>query len=121
MAEQIIDIADEIRSKVTLLVDARNLLKSKGNLKSRLIAEYEKTLAIIMIRLKNGCEYELEGNKVKDVSTTTLEKIARGLAWKEKMELETAETDYKSLITFIQTIEAEVNALQSINKYLANG
>ena len=114
----VVNIAEEIKLKIEILKNCRSQLAQKGNAKAQKMAEYEKAIAVIMIRLKNGIEYELDGNKIINPQTTIIEKLARGIAWKEKLEQDKAETDYKSLITFIQTVEAEVNALQSINRYL---
>lgn len=115
---EIVDVANEIKTKINILVDARKKLLEKGNIKSQKLSEYEKYLSIVIIRLKNGISYEFEGEKISNPPVTLIEKIAKGICWKEKLEQDKSETDYKSLIIFIQTVESEVNALQSLNRYL---
>jgi hypothetical protein len=114
----IVNVANEIQIKINILIDARKKLLEKGNLKGAAIAEYEKSIAITIIKLRNGELFEIDGAQIKEPPVTLIEKIARGICWKERLEQDRAETDYKSLITFIQTVEAEMNALQSINRYL---
>lgn len=96
----------------------RMSLKVYAKAKAENIAEYEKSVAKTMICLKNGIEYELDGNKVINPPTTTTEKIARGICWQEKLKAEESESIYKSLIINIETIKAQLNGYQTIIKYM---
>lgn len=93
-------------------------IKGRSLRKSTAISNYDKALAITIIKLRNGIEIEFEGEKVKDPPTTIMEKIAKGIIWKERLEMEEADSEYKSLITNIETVKAELNGLQSINRHL---
>ena len=59
---------------------------------------------------------ELDGQKVVDVQTTVLEKIAKGICWKDRLELEQAEGEYKSLMTNLDVVKTEMMGLQTIYK-----
>ena len=115
-----IDVAKKIESKISMISKMRGQLADRAERKSIAISTYEKILAITMIKLKNGEEMILEGQLIINPQATILEKIAKGLCWKEKLELELAESSYKSLITNLDCIQAELNGLQSINKHLDN-
>lgn len=118
---EIIKIAEEIQSKISGLAKCRNELKAKGDAKAKAIADYDRALAIRIIQLKNGKEFEMgDGEKITTPPVTLIEKIAKGLCFQERLNLEIAENDYKSLITFIDCLQTEINALQSLNRYLDN-
>lgn len=118
---EIVNIANEIQSKIAGLAKCRNELKAKGDSKAAAIADYDRALAIRIIQLKNGKEFEMgDGEKITNPPVTLIEKIAKGLCYQERLNLEVAENDYKSLNTFIDCLQTEINALQSINKHLDN-
>jgi len=73
-----------------------------------------------LIQLRNGIEFELDGELVKDPPATLCESISRGICYKEKIAEETAITEYKNAITGMMALEAELNGLQSIYRHLDN-
>ena len=105
-----------IEDKIKLLETGRGRLEKDSFEKASNLALYEKELAKTIIKLKNGEEMELEGAKIQNPPTTIMEKIARGLCYQEKMNADLAETTYKSTIVKIQTVQAELNAYQSLYK-----
>ena len=56
---ELIQIAKEIENKIRSLELARQLLKERANLKAELSAEYDKQIAITVLKLRNGAEMEL--------------------------------------------------------------
>ena len=114
----ITDIANQILTAKNKLTEMRRFIAERSVRKSKAIAEYDKVLATTIIKLKNGVAIEFEGQTIQDPGATITEKIAKGICWKERLELEQAEGEYKSLITNIETVKAELNGLQSINKNL---
>lgn len=118
---EVVKISEEIQNKISGLADCRNKLKAKGDAKARAIADYDRALAIRIIQLKNGKEFEIGDNeKIIKPPITLIEKIAKGLCYQERLNLEVAENDYKSLNTFIDCLQTEINALQSLNRHLDN-
>ncbi len=115
---EINEVSNLILAKENKLREMRKSIAERTLRKANAIANYDKTLAMTMIKLRNGVEMELDGQKVVDVQTTVLEKHAKGICWKERLELEQAEGEYKSLITNIETVKAELNGLQSIFRHL---
>lgn len=118
MSVDITNIAEKILELKQRLELMRGQMKYRMERKAKAISDYDKSLAITMVKLRNGIEIEFEGQLIKDPPTTIIEKISKGICWKERLELEEAEGSYKSLITNIETVKAEMNGLQSINKYL---
>jgi len=115
----IISVAQQIESKIKTLEQGRKLLQERAENKANTIAEYEKALAKILIKLRNGITFEFEGEKIKDPPATITEKIARGLVYKERIAMDLAESEYKNAIEGLRCIEAELNGWQSINRYLS--
>ena len=114
-----LNIADEILKKIELLEKMRVQIKERAEKKAETLAEYDKQLALTIIRLENGIELELEGEKIQNPSKSITDKIARGICWKAKLEMEKAEGLYKSIISNIDSVQAELNGYQSINRHLS--
>ena len=115
---ELINIANQMQKLIDDLSKLRLSLRLFGEKKAQAISDYERSIARTMIRLKNGIEFDLDGDKVINPPTTITEKIARGLCWKEKLQAEETEITYKSLIVNIEVIKSQLNALQSINRNL---
>ena len=114
----LISISNKMQTLINDLSSLRVGLKVFARKKAESIAEYEKQLASTIICLKNGIEYDLDGNKIVNPPTTTTEKIAKGICWQSKLKAEESEAMYKSLIVNIETIKAQLNAYQTIIKYM---
>lgn len=115
---ELIKVAKLIEDKIKLLEAGRKELKDRAQRKAETIAEYDKQIALTIIKLKNGIEVELEGEKVQNPLASITEKIARGVCFKEKLEMEKSEAFYKNAIVGLSCIQAEMNGLQSINRHL---
>jgi len=115
-----IEVAEQIQKKIELLEKARKRIKPLAERKAKSIAEYRKGLAIVTMRLKNGDVIELGDQLISNPPATIIGTIAHGYCWELKLEADEAEAMYKGLITTIGCIKAELNAWQSINRYLDN-
>lgn len=107
-----------MKSLIDELDKLRPYLRTRGDEKSEAIAKYDKTIAVTLIKLKNGVKFTLDDEEIQNPPTTITDKIAKGICWEEKLKAEEAEMKYKSLITNIEVIKAQLNALQSINRNL---
>lgn len=118
---EVIQVAEQIEKKIRLLEKARAKLKMYAEQKAETLIEYEKKLAITMIQLKNGIEFNLdsEGEKVivKYDSVSTAKDYAKAVCHKEGIKMELAEALYKNCVIQIETIQAEMNGYQSIFRY----
>lgn len=114
----IIEVATAIQSKIKTLEVGRELLKERARTKAETMAEYEKEIAKVLIGLKNGKEYELDGEKIQNPPASIAERIAKGICYQEKLDMELAEAEYKNSIVGMQAIQAELNGFQSLNRYL---
>ena len=114
----IIDVAEKIRLKIEALELASSTLDQKGNKKAKAIADYDKMLAITLIRLRAGHKLSLDGQTIQNPPATIMEKIAKGMCSDERMALEIAESGYKSTISKIRALEAALNGYQSIFRHL---
>jgi len=114
----IITLTEQIQKKINEIDMIRMQIKERGENKSQTIGEYEREIAVTIIKLKNGIEFEVDGQKIQNPQVTILEKIARGICWDKKIEMEKADAAYKSIIVNLEAVEAQLNAFQSLNRHL---
>lgn len=112
-----ITLRQKIEAKIEQLEKERLRLFNAARHKAKTIGEYDKQLALTMLKLKAGMIKDFEGVAIEGVSATTVEKIARGICWQEAINKEEGESLYKSLVSNIDAIRAELNGLQSVNKF----
>lgn len=116
----IVNIAEEINSKLKELYDCRKQLKSAGDRKAAMISAYDLEYAKVTINLRNGIVYKIGEVEIDNPPVSLIDKLARGICYKERLDLDVAENDYKSLSTTINCIQAEINALQTLYRHLDN-
>ena len=114
----LITIAKNIEKKISEIDKIKSTIKERGEKKALMSANYEKQLSIVMIRLKNGIDYTVDGQIVSNPPATIIEKIARGICFQERLNMEESEALYKSAIINLEATMAQMNALQSLSKYL---
>jgi hypothetical protein len=112
----VIDTNRAIENKIALLSQCRSQLQKRAEEKAKAIADYDKAIAICMLRMKNKQLMELDGQKIEDPPNTLVEKLAKGICWKERLDMEKADSLYKALISSMDSIQAEMNGLQSISR-----
>ena len=99
---------------------AVGLLKERARVKAEAYGNYEKEIAKKIIMLKMGEMFELDGVTIKETAASNVEKIARGICYKEMIAKEVAESDYKNLLVGIEALQSELNSLQSQYRHLDN-
>jgi hypothetical protein len=114
----VISVTKLIQDKIKLLVSMRKEIRDRSVKKADAIAEHDKALAITLIRLKNGETMGVDGHKINRPGLTVMGKIAKGIVWQERHRMEEADALYKSLISNIDSVQSELNGLQSINRWL---
>lgn len=114
----IISVSKKIQEKIKTLELGREILRERATEKANAIGLYEKQIAKTLIGLKNGKEYDIEGEKIQNPPASTSEKIARGVCYQEKINAELKEAEYKNAVIGMQAILGEVNAWQSIYRHL---
>lgn len=114
----LIQISEQITKKIKEIDAIRAEIKQRGEEKAKTSSVYDMEIAKYLIGLKNGREYELSGEKIKDPPASIMEKTAKGLAWEEKLLMDTAEANYKSCISNLEAVKAQLNGLQSIFRNL---
>lgn len=105
-----------IEEKIKLLELGRKELEPRAQRKATSIGEYDRKIAGVVMKLKNGVSFVFDGETIKDPPVTIIEKIAKGICFQEKINMELAEAQYKNVIEGIKAIEAELNGLQSMRK-----
>ena len=114
----VISISAQIQHKIRQMDKAIEEISTRANHKAESEAEYEKVLAVTILKLKNGLITEFEGQKIDKVAVSVMDKLAKGICWKEKLEMDKAEADYRNLNTGLRILESQLCAYQSIFRYL---
>lgn len=104
----VIEIAKEIRFKIDQLEKMRAEIRSRAEAKATSISTYDRSMAKHIFLLKE-----------KGIQISILDKLARGECWSERYDMELADGLYKSLISNMNCVQAELNGLQSINRHLS--
>jgi len=105
--ERLIKSIDEIRASI----------RARGDERARAAAEYDKAVTITLIRLKNGEAMELDGHRIQSPPASVMDKLARGMCWQERMKADEADGAYKSAVTNLDAVMAQLNAFQSLFRY----
>jgi hypothetical protein len=111
----------QMQKRIKALETARNEISQLAKRKAVTSAAYDKKLATVIIKLKNGETMSLDGNTISSPPVSIIDKTAKGLCWEQKLDMDTAEALYKSKISEIECIKAELNGFQSINRHLSEG
>lgn len=115
---EVIKIADEIQKKIDALDTIRKEVRKRADAKAKAISDYDKQIAIVLIQLKLGKPMDLDGHTIEKTPTTLCEKIAKGICWRERLELEQAAAAYASAVSNLDVLRAQLNGLQSIFRHL---
>ena len=114
-----INIAQKILRCIEELRKGRKLLQERAEAKAIAISEYDRAITVTILKLKSGQMMELDGEKVENPQTTIIEKIAKGICWKERLEMEKAEAMYRNAVSGMNSLQAELNGMQSLNRHLS--
>lgn len=118
----LITAAKEIERLVRILDEIKVTIKPRGEERARAIANYDKSLAIAIVKLKalqKGQQMDLQGEKIEGpIPTTNIKELAKGMCYEELIAKEEADALYKSAITNINVAQAQLSAYQSINRHM---
>ena len=106
---EILQVAKQIEQKIHLLEKGRGGLKELAKNKADTLGAYRKAIEIATITLR------AEGTPV-----TLIKDLARGACNEQERNMDLAESLYKIQMTKLDSIKAELNGWQSINRFLDN-
>lgn len=115
---EIFEVSKKIEQKIKLLEEGRSRLEEKAHYKAETISNYDRKMAIVLIKLKNGESLGIGEAIIEKPPASIMDKIARGICWEDKLAMETADADYKLTVEKLKSIEAELNGYQSIFRHL---
>ena len=112
-----LSIVKAIDEKINVLENIKRSVKEVGDKRAEALSAYDKAIAICILRLKANDPVDFEGRQVVDIAVSVMEKVAKGVCWKEKLESEKSEGRFRSIMSHLDTTKAQLNALQSILRY----
>ena len=88
----IITINQQIQQRLKQISLIRAEIRIRGENKARTLSEYEKAIAVNIIKLKHGDIAEIDGVKISGdkLQANLLEKVVRGMCFQEKLAMEEA-------------------------------
>jgi len=114
----LIKIQHRIEANRKLLADKHTQLEEFAQKRAEAEADYERQLAVTLIKLRNKKAFELDGELIKDPPATYAKDIAKGICWEAKLKQEATAGKYKATLERIQSLRTAINADQSILKYM---
>ena len=116
---ELLKVAKLIEDKIKLLEAGRKELKERAENKAKTSSTYDKQLARNILMLKNSDEEILwQDQKFTKLPVTLVEKVAKGFVFQEAMDRDLADLQYRNACIGMNSLQAEISALQSINKHL---
>jgi hypothetical protein len=116
---EVLQVADLIREKIQELEQERPKLLDQAQAKAQAISNYDRAVAIAVLKIKNGTITQLDGENIGKVAANLIPYIAKGLCFKECFDKEAEENGYRAILSNIQAIQAELNGCQSLNRNLS--
>jgi hypothetical protein len=119
----IISIANKIESKIAESERIRASIRERIEASAKATAQYDKSIALTMIKLSAGQVLQIEDEgqvyETGKVIASNLDKIAKGVCYKQLLDKETAEALLKSAIENLRAVQAELNGWQSVFRFLS--
>ena len=109
----------EMGAIINSLKKATGELKPLAEIRATALSIYDKQIALTLIQLKNGIEFEIDGIKIVNPAVSVSEKMAKGICYKEKFNMEVADTGYKSLRSRMDCLRASLLGCQSMCKVVS--
>ena len=101
-------VKDCIEKIISEIGHCRREIETKGNARANAISNYDKQLKIAIVVLKDEGKFP----------ATLIEKIAKGVCSDHRLTLELAEVGYKSCLSNLEALKAQLNGYQSIYRHL---
>ena len=114
-----VEVAREITSKIKELDRLKLLLRSAINKQCEAASEYDKQLALTILKIKSGAIASIEGIPIDKPPASLIDKLAKGVCFNERLVADTAEQELRAIESKIRITMAQLNGYQSINRYLA--
>lgn len=108
----------KIQSEIEVIEDLVNRIPQAAEEKAITISNYEKEIAVTILKIKNGAITEFEGNKIGNLPANLIPIVAKGICFRENFDREMGESGYKGLIVQIEAHKAVLNGYQSMNKVI---
>ena len=108
--------AANIAFTIEMISNEANKIEAAARDKANTLANYEREIAITILKIKNGAIPEFEGQPINNLAANLIPVVAKGICYNECFEREMGEANYKGLIVRIDALKAQLNGYQSLNK-----
>ena len=116
IANKIEELALSSHGGASKLDEYRSHAAGAGKASEQLERDYKKKMAVTLIKLKNGVEMELDGEKIENPPATIMIKIAEGICAEEGMAMGVAANSWRLSLENLKNIQTQITALQSLLK-----
>lgn len=121
--DDILTNARKIETLINLIEEEIEKLDDASTMKANGIANYDRELAITILKLRNGMIKSMTDENgdlvsIDNLPATLIIPVAKGICYKVSFDKEAGESEYKSVVTKIDARKAQLNGFQSINKVI---
>jgi hypothetical protein len=109
-------VAELIQKAIAELGTERKKLPELIEHRARTESEYDKQIALAMVKLEGGKPVFLDDVAVTSTTATNLEKKAKAVCSEYRYKMLLAEGKYKACVTNIECLKAQLNGFQSLYK-----
>jgi hypothetical protein len=113
-----IKVAGTMEKIVAKIGEERDKLEGLGIAVAQAESDYDKQMAVILIRLHNGEELEHMGKFIQKPPAATAKEIAKGICSETRLRLSSAHAKYNACKSNLTALQAQLNAFQSIFRHL---
>ena len=114
----VILVQQKIQEKISLMERERPKLDTLAREKAIYAANYDKAIAITIMKLNAGKPIKLGDEVIESPAKSIMEKLAKGICYNERLDMDVAEANYKSQVQKLDCVKAELNGYQSMNRHL---
>jgi len=116
--KELVGIAKDIHSIIEEMTRERQNISTVAQNKAKAIGDYDKAIALTIVKLRNGISFEFDGQTIQNPPVTIIEKIAKGICSEKGVEADKQEALYRATLSNLATLQAQLNGLQSLLKYM---
>lgn len=107
-----------IEKMIAEIGKCRKQIEEKGKVRAAAIKNYDMRLAIAIATIRDQTHYKLAEKQYERPPATVTEKIAKGMVALDREQMELAESGYKAVISNLEALKAQLNAMQSIYRHM---
>ena len=110
----VIETQRKIQHMIDLINEERPKLSDMAHTKAVTAAEYDKSIAVCIMSMNAGKPMTLNGESISGPAKSIMDKLAKGICWKERMDADIADAAYRSHVIKLECCKTSISILKSL-------